>query len=105
MSHILGDTTEYQRLVHEQAKKLGITVACTVGELIASLEKLPPETKVCSMGGDLGGYDVSTHEYVVITAHAGDDNITLTHAEYDAWDKDNSLSALIHGRTEDVLKS
>lgn len=98
MSYILGDTSEYQALVHEQAKKLGITVACTVGELIDLLSKLPRELKVCSTGGDLGGYDVSTHEYVELTAHAGDDNVTLSHAEYEAWEKDNTLRALIDGR-------
>lgn len=70
--------------IHSVAKKLGMdTLAETVGELIALLSKLPPDTRLYINGPDLGGYDVVACDYVYVDARDG--AVRLGHLDYKAY--------------------
>ena len=56
----------------------------TVGELIQVLQNLPEETKLSTRDADVGGYDVSTQDYVVV--NLDEDFLTIGHHEYEIYE-------------------
>lgn len=58
----------------------------TVGELIKHLEKLPKDTKLVSTDADLGGYDISSANYLVLGYSEEHKCVGFGHLEYECYE-------------------
>lgn len=58
----------------------------TVGELIEKLKQLPQDATLQSEGGDIGGYDVSTANYIDINYDKENNVVSFSHMEYEMYE-------------------
>lgn len=58
----------------------------TVGELIEKLKELPQDATLQSVGGDIGGYDVSSANYIDINYNKENNIVSFSHMEYEMYE-------------------
>ena len=61
----------------------------TVKDLMEYLKGIPENTPLASRDFDLGGYDVSTHDFV--NPYYEDGKLILGHHEYTAWHNNKDI--------------
>ncbi len=57
----------------------------TVSQLIEKLEQFPPDASVESTGGDVGGYDVTSANYLDLKYNQEKNSISFSHMEYEMY--------------------
>jgi hypothetical protein len=78
------------KLQHTTVQQFRDHKAETVGELIELLKKFPEDIPLCSLGPDVGGYDVTEAPYVGVGLaynSNGDEVLLVTNFEYDSYEQ------------------
>ena len=58
----------------------------TIAQLIEKLKQLPEDATLQSEGGDIGGYDVSTANYIDINYDKENNIVSFSHMEYEMYE-------------------
>ena len=58
----------------------------TVSKLIEKLKELPQDATLKSEGGDIGGYDVSSANYIDINYDNKNNIVSFSHMEYEMYE-------------------